>query len=131
MSIFIQTEITKQKFLQYDFRECNITKCFIKKDIFFDVLKQSPFLQIDIKSIVCILKCIYSYLIRFEIDTSKAIKEHSPITYNGQSCFEIDTSTLDNCTIIREIFNVCVRNNMKLHIEITLKNKSKLCYKDI
>ena len=44
--------------------------------------------------------------------------ENSPIDYLEDSCFIINEKTTNEVMIIREIFNVCERNNLKLWIEI-------------
>ena len=126
---YIKKQITKQKFLSFDFRECKITKCFIKKEVFFDVIKQCGLYNQTIYDNLDILKSVYTYLINLQIDTSKNIKENSPITYDGESCFEIDINIINDNIIIREIFCVCEKNDIKLHIEIDC-GENYLIYKD-
>ena len=126
---YVRKKITNQKFLSFDFKECKVTKCLIKRDILFNVLTQYGLYNHHINDNLDILKCIYSYLINLQIDTSKNIKEKSPITYNGNSCFEIDKEVINDNIIIREIFCVCSRNSIKLHIEIDC-GENYLVYKD-
>lgn len=125
----VEREISKLKFLNYDFRECEIRKLVVTRETFFDVLNQSKLYQGNIDTHIDILKSFYLYLINSGIDTSKNIKEKSPITYNGESCFEIDTNIINNTIIIREIATVCERNNIKLWIEIK-SGTQILIYKD-
>ena len=130
MMCCVQEKITKTKFLSWDFNNCTITKLFIKKNTFFDVLKQSTLYGTQINTNKDILKSVYLYLINLRIDTSKNIKEKSPITFNGDSCFDITDQYINDVIIIREIFNVCQRNYIKLHIEIQVKDDKYLIYRD-
>lgn len=129
MMCCVEKKISKLKFLNYDFRQCNIHKLVVTRETFFDVLNQSKLYQGSIDTHVDILKSFYLYVINSGIDTSKNIKEKSPITYNGESCFEIDTNIINNTIIIREIATVCERNNIKLWIEIK-SGTHCLIYKD-
>ena len=129
MTCILQKNISKTKFLNFNFQNCNIKKCLIKRQATFNVLEQSSLYNQIINKDKDILKCIYSFLINTNIDTNKNIMEKSPIDYLGNSCFIINEKTTNEVMIIREIFNVCERNNLKLWIEIEV-NDGILIYKD-
>tara|TARA_B100000900_G_C20141636_1_gene538214 strand:+ start:99 stop:509 length:411 start_codon:yes stop_codon:yes gene_type:complete len=127
MTCFIQTQIQiyKRKFLNYDYRNCTITKLLIKyNNECVNILE-----RVQSKVNIDILKCFYLTIISSYLETSKNIKKRSPIIYNGTSCFEIDEEYINNTIIIREIVMVCERNNIKLWIEIDCNDKL-LVYKD-
>lgn len=126
---YLQTKISELKFLNFDFRNCKITKLLIKGKCVFNVLTQGNVYNININSIIDILKVLYAYLINSQIDTNISIIDNSPITFLENSVFLPDTSTIDNVMIIREIFNVCTRNNLKLELSIDI-SKGHLYYKD-
>ena len=125
---YLQTTITKQKFLNFDFKDCKITKCLIKGTCIFNVLTQGSVYNININSITDILKVVYAYLINTQIDTNLSIINNSPITFLENTVFLPDIN-VNEVMIIREIFNVCERNNLKLEISIDTK-KGILYYKD-
>ena len=129
MTCILQKKISKTKFLNFNFQNCNIKKCLIKRQAIFDVLKQCSLYNQIINKDKDILKCIYSFLINTNIDTNKNIMEKSPIDYIEDSCFIINEKTTNEVMIIREIFNVCERNGLKLWIEIEV-NDGILIYKD-
>ena len=129
MTCILQKKISKTKFLNFYFVDCKINKCLIKRQATFNVLEQSSLYNQIINKDKDILKCIYSFLINTNIDTNKNIMEKSPIDYLEDSCFIINEKTTNEVMIIREIFNVCERNGLKLWIEIEV-NDGLLIYKD-
>ena len=129
MTCILQKKISKTKFLNFNFKNCNIKKCLIKRQATFNVLEQSSLYNQIINKDKDILKCIYSFLINTNIDTNKNIMEKSPIDYLENTCFIINEKTTNEVMIIREIFNVCERNDLKLWIEIEV-NDGLLIYKD-
>lgn len=129
MTCVLQKKITTQKFLNYDFRNCIIKKCLIKTDVFFDVINQSHLYGQKIDKFSDILKVLYSFLINTQIDTNKNIIEKSAIAFSDNSCFMIEQESINEVIIIREIFNVCERNTLKLWIEIEIE-QGLLIFKD-
>ena len=129
MTCILQKKISKTKFLNFNFVDSKINKCLIKRQAIFDVLKQSCLYNQIINKDKDILKCIYSFLINTNIDTNKNIMEKSPIDYLEDSCFIINENTTNEVMIIREIFNVCERNELKLWIEVEV-TEGLLIYKD-
>ena len=129
MSCFIKKNISKLKFINFNFINFKINKFYINKEVFFDVINDSQLYKLNINSNLDILKSFYLCLINLQIDTSKNIKHKSPIIYNGNSCFEIEEKYINDNIIIREIFSICERNNIKLWIEINCKY-NYLVYKD-
>ena len=129
MSCILQKKISKTKFLNFNYVNSKITKCLLRRQAIFDVLKQSSLYNHTINKEKDILKTIYSFIINTNIDTNKNIIEKSPISFLENSCFIINEETTNEVMIIREIFNICERNNIKLWIEIEV-NDDILIYKD-
>lgn len=112
---FIQQPISKIKFLNYNFNNSRVIKCLVKKDFIFNILHQAGVYNLTANTNIDILKVLYAYLINTGIDTNKMIMNRTPINFLENSCF-IPSPDTNDVMIIREIFNVCVRNQLKLHI---------------